>query len=161
VRGSIVVVSFALLAGAAAASAAAPSFSGNVCRLLTAAQMTAVKGLSSRCANGKPAPAPGGRNYIGNWAAKSGTTPTLQVTVSKYTDSGWLARAKSNLKQGLVATPKKVAGIGSAAYEAAGPSSAEVRFVKGKDIVDVVFSARARPSLAPVEKLAKTIAGEL
>lgn len=153
-----------LAALALAASAGAGSgFSGNVCRLLTAKQVTAVQGVSAKCTNAKPMAGPGSKIYTGNWAGKTPSSPRVQVTVSVYTDRGALQLAKRNLDQGLPGAPKKVARIGSAAYEATGGFSTGVRFADGKYVVLVSVNGIGKPSWsnASVEKLARAIAARL
>ena len=152
----------AALVGAPAAGARL-DFSGNVCQLVTAKQITAIPGVSSKCTNAAPSKGPGSTIYVGNWAGKTPTSPTVQVTVALYTDSGALKLAKSNLKQGLPGPPKKVAGIGSAAYEAIGGFSAGVHFNVGKYVVYLSLNTVGKPpqSTASLETLAKGIAARL
>jgi hypothetical protein len=83
--------------------------------------------------------------------------------VSSYSDHGLLQLAKRNLNQGLPATPKKVTGIGSAAYEATAPNSTGLRFAVGKYVVLVAVNTIGKPSWSTkaVEALAKAIAARL
>lgn len=159
------ILALALFAALATASSAAarPSAAVDVCHLLSATQVTAVQGVSPKCAGAKPMAGPGSTIYGANWAGKTPRSPGVQVTVSVYSDQGLLALAKRNLNQGLPGTPKKVAGIGTAAFEATGGISTGVRFAKGKDIVLVIVSGIGKPSWTPksVEALAKAVAGRL
>lgn len=84
----------------------------------------------------------------------------MQVTVALYTDQGALQLATRNLKQGLPGgTPRKVAGIGSAAYEATGATSTGLHFRVGKYIAYLTLNKpRATASL---ETLAKAVAARL
>ena len=51
------------------------------------------------------------------------------MTVASYTDQGALALAKRNLNQGFPGgTPKRMAGIGTGAYEATGAGSSAIHF---------------------------------
>ena len=147
----------------AAPAPARPSAGVDVCRLLTAKQAAAVQGVSPKCTPAKPMAGPGSRIYVANWAGKTPRSPGLQVTVSRYTDQGALGLAKRNLNQGLPGTPKKVAGIGSAAYEATGGISTAVRFAEGNDVVLVVVSGIGKPtwSTKSVEALARAVAGRI
>jgi hypothetical protein len=151
-----------LLAALATASSAGArsTFGGNVCHLLTAKQVTAVQGVSPKCTNAKPMAGPGSKIYVGNWSGKTPRSPRVQVTVSLYTDQGALQLATRNLGQGLPGTPRKVARIGSAAYEATGGFSTGVRFAKGKYVVLVSVDGIGKPSWsnASVEKLARAVA---
>lgn len=153
------------VAGLATASLAAarPGAGIDVCHLLAAKQATAVRGVSARCTNARPMPGPGSKIYTANWKRTTPKSPGLQVTVSLYTDRGALALATRNLDQGLSGTPRKVAGIGSAAYEATGAFSTGVRFADGKYVVLVNVSGIGKPSWSTksVEALAKAIAGRL
>lgn len=159
------ILALALFAALATAppSSARPSAAVDVCRLLTAKQVTAVQGVSSKCTKAKPMAGPGATIYGANWPGKTPRSPGVQVTVSVYTDQGALALATRNLNQGLPGPPKKVAGIGSAAYEATGGFATGVRFVKGKDVVLVSVNGIGKPSWSTksVEALAKAVAGRL
>ena len=149
--------------GTASAAPASPSAAVDTCRLLTAKQVTAVQGVSPKCTTAKPMAGPGSTIYEANWAGKTPRAPGVQVTVSLYTDQGMLALAKRNLNQGLSGTPKRVAGIGSAAYEATGGFSTGVRFAQGKYVVLVSVNGIGKPtwSTRSVEVLAKAVAGRL
>lgn len=161
-KSALALVLLATLASAAPAGAR-PSSGVDVCHLLTVKQVTAVQGVSPKCASAKPMAGPGSTIYEGNWAGKTPRSAGLQVTVSLYTDKGALALAKRNLNQGLPGTPKKVAGIGSGAYEASGGVSTAVRFAKGSYIVLVGVSGIGKPtwSTTSVEGLAKAVAARL
>lgn len=146
----------------AAPAGARPTFNGKVCGLVPAKQIAAFPGLSLNCTSAGPAKGIGSTNYVGNWVGKTKNSPQLQITVAVYTDAGALQLAKRNLAQGLPGTPKRVAGIGTGAYETKGASSAGLRFSLGKDIVYIVLSrgASSRPT-ASVEALAKAVAARL
>lgn len=145
------------LAATSAAAARAP-FKGKVCALATAKQVTAIQGVSSRCVNAKPQPGPGATIYVGNWAGKRPTSPSLQVAVQVYKDAGMLQLAKRNLNQGLPGRAKRIAGIGSAAYEATGAGSTAIRFIVGNYVATVSLTTTGRRSRSALEALAKTIA---
>ena len=153
---------FAALATASAAGAA-PGFKGNVCAMVPARQVTAIAGVSSKCTNAKPSQGPGSRIYVGNWPGQTPKSPTVQVTVAVYTDTGALQLAKQNLKQGLPGPPKKVAGIGSAAYEAKGALSVGIHVSVGKYIVYINLNTIGTPpkSATALEPLAKAVAARL
>src|SRR2546423_12288397 len=76
---------------------ARPVFDGKVCGLLTAKQIAIVPGLSPACANARPTKGLGSTMYVGNWPGKTPTSPILQGTIARYTDSGALQLAKRNL----------------------------------------------------------------
>ena len=150
---------FVMSPGAGARS----NFSGKVCQLVTAKQITAIAGVSSKCANAAPSRGPGSTIYVGNWAGMTPTSPSVQVTVALYTDTGALQLARSNLRQGLPGPPKKVAGIGSAAYEAIGGFSAGIHFNVGKYVVYMSLNTVGKPprSITSLETLAKGVAARL
>jgi hypothetical protein len=162
VRGFVLTTAVTLTAGtlAAASAGARPAFSGNVCRLVTAKQIAAIPGLSARCTNARPSKGPGSTLYVGNWQGKTPSSPHLQVTVALYLDQGALALAKRNLRQGLPGTPRTVARIGSAAYEASGAGTTGIHFSVGKYVVYITLSA-SRTSRMTVEALGKSIATQL
>lgn len=146
---------------AAAAAAAAPPFHGNVCGLLTARQVAAVPGVSTRCTNLRPAQGPGSTLYVGHWAGKTAGSPGLQVTVASYADQGALALAIRNLRQGFPGgTPRSVSGIGTAAYEATGAGSSAIHFAVGKDVVYLVATPAPR-TIKPLEAIARAVAARL
>lgn len=147
----------------ASAAAAAPGFNGNVCGMVSAKQVTAIAGVSSKCTKAKPSQGPGSTIYVGNWAGLTPKSPTVQVTVAVYTDSGALQLAKQNLKQGLPGPPKKVAGIGSAAYEAKGALSVGIHVAVGKYIAYISLNTIGTPpkSATVLEPLAKAVAARL
>jgi hypothetical protein len=146
----------------ASAAGAAPGFKGNVCGIVSAKQVTAIAGVSSKCTNAKPSQGPGSTIYVGNWAGLTPTSPTVQVTIAAYTDAGALQLAQSNLKQGLPGPPKKVAGLGGPAYEAKGALSAGIHVTVGKYIAYITLSVRTPPKSATVlEPLAKAVAARL
>ncbi len=159
-RLTAAVVLAAALAATAATAARAP-FKGKVCALATAKQVTAIPGVSSRCVNGAPEPAPGATIYVGNWAGKTPTSPRLQVSVQVYKDAGMLRVAKSNLDQGLPGPPKKITGIGSGAYEATGGGSTAIRFAAGGYVATAILSTTGRRSRSALERFAKTLAKRL
>jgi hypothetical protein len=143
---------------------AAPAFNGNVCGLLTAKQATAISGVSSKCTNAKPSQGLGSKIYIGNWSGLKPTSPTLQVTIAVYGDAGALQLATRNLKQGLPGgPPKKVSGIGEAAYEATGAMGAGIHVAVGKNIAYISLSTPGTTpkSAAVVEPVAKAVAARL
>ena len=152
----------------ASTAGARPAFDGRVCGLLTAKQIAAVPGLASTCTKTQPSKGIGSTIYIGNWAGKTATSPRLQVTVALYTDSGALQLAKRNLAQGLPGPPKKLAGIGTGAYEAIGAASAGIHFSVGTSIAYVSLNTRAAASTSlekslekSLETLAKALAARL
>ena len=151
----------AVAAVTAASAAAAPPFHGNVCKLLTARQIAALPTVSSHCTNLPPAQGPGSTNYVGHWAGKTPRSAGLQVTVSSYADQGFLALARRNLTQGFTGgTPKRVAGIGTGAYEATGAGSSEIHLAVGKYVVYIVVTPAPR-SIKPLEAVARAVAARL
>jgi hypothetical protein len=148
---------------AASVAEAGSSFKGNVCSVVPPKKVAAISGVSSKCVNAKPSRGPGSMIYVANWAGKTPTSPRMQVTIALYGDAGLLQLAKRNLNQGLPGTPKKVSGIGSAAYEGVGASSTAIHFSVGKHIAYVSVTAVGKPSrsAASLEALAKGIAARL
>jgi hypothetical protein len=147
----------------AAGSAAGTRSKLNVCGLVSAKQVATLSGVSSRCTNAKPLPGPGSTIYVGNWAGKTPRSPQLQISVSVYTDQGLAKLAKQNLNQGLPGVAKKVAGIGSAAYQATGGATAAIHFNVGKDVVAVTLTTIGKPPrVTPALKaLAQAVAARL
>jgi hypothetical protein len=149
---------------AVAAAGAKSGFPPSVCSLLTAKQVTAL-GATSKCTNQAPLPGPGSTQYEGDWAGTTTRSPSLQVTVSKYTDPGFLQRATQNLKQGLPGGPAKaVKGLGGPAYEATGGAgAASIHIGAGKYIAYITLTSLGSPpkSAAPLEPIAKAVAAEL
>jgi hypothetical protein len=145
------------------AEGARGSFSGNVCSMLTAKQVTTVH-APSKC---KPTTlqGPGFTSSNGTWGTVTATGPHLSVTVNAYqsTGSAYFQIAKKVMNK-LPGQAKKVSGIGSLAYEsgADGSTLAAINFILGKDIVDINLRAVQPPtSLAALNALAKAIAAQL
>ena len=163
---SVVVV--AVVLACTQTAGAAPTFGGNVCGLLTAKQVTAISGVTGKCKNEAPlsGPLPGSKQYTGNWAGATARSPALQVTVVRYTDAGALKLALQNLKQGLPGgTPKKVTGIGDAAYEAKGPpgTGSGIHVAIGKYIAYINLATVGGSPLSPslLEPIAKDVVAKL
>ena len=127
------------------------------------AQVTAISGVSSKCTNAKLSREPGSTIYVGNWAGLTPKSPTLQVSVAVYTDTGAFQLAEQNLKQGLPGPPKKVYGIGSLAYEAKGALSVGIHIAVGKYIAYLSLNTIGTPpkSATLLEPLAKAVAARL
>jgi hypothetical protein len=162
----VVVLALTALVLAASAAARPAAFTGNVCKFVASAKVTAISGVSAKCTNEAVMPGIGSKLYVGNWAGLTKTSPTVQVTIAKYTDSGAEQLATHNLKQGLPAgTPKLLKGIGSSAFESTAAFETGLHFVKGKDVVYLSLNAvGANPpaaSRAKLEALAKSIAAKL
>ena len=158
------VVLLATLAAASPGSARPDAFSGNVCGLLTAKQVTAIGGVTASCKNGAPLPGPGSKQYTGNWAGATPKSPQLQVTVAAFTSTDFLKRAVQNLRQGLPGgTPKKVTGIGDGAYEAKGPLGPGIHVALGKYVAYLSLTAVGGPppTLSQLEPIAKDVAAKL
>jgi hypothetical protein len=157
---------FTTLAVVPVAGAEEPGFTGNVCDLPPPASVAAIPGVSARCKNQEPLPAPGSVAYVGNWSGKTARSATLQVTVAKYTDDEMLKLAIRNLNQGLPGTPKPIGEIGGAtAFEATGGFATAIHFSVGKYVVSAVVNTigTAPPETArtALESLAKAIAPRL
>ncbi len=146
----------------ATAAAGASSFDGKVCGLVTARQVAAV-GVTSRCTNARPMKGLGATTFRANWAGKSTSAPQLQVTVARYSDAGALQLARRNLMQGLPGTPRRAKGIGSAAYEASGPSAIGIHIAVAKYIVYITLATTSTHSRASasLEAIGKRIAARL
>jgi hypothetical protein len=149
--GGIVRLSFVVAAVlvVSAPAAASPKFNGNVCALLTPAQVTAITGVSAKCNNQPPLPGMGAKTYVGDWAALMPKGPTLQVTVSVYSNPGWLAKAIHNLEQGMNGPPKKVTGIGLGAYEATGSYAVGIHTYVGKNLIYISLSEVGKTPSSP------------
>jgi hypothetical protein len=87
----------------------------------------------------------------------------LQVTVSAYADPSLLKGAKTNLDQGLAGPPKKMTGIGEAAYGAKGALAVDIHFAVAKYIVLVVLTDVAAQPKSPsvLVPVAKDVAAKL
>jgi len=159
---NLIFVPLAALAITSSAWAEQATFKNNVCKFVPSKDVGAIPGMSTACTETAPLPAPGATDYIGNW--KGAPTEGLQVTIERYSDSGMLQLATHNLKQGLVALPpKKVSGIGDAAYEAKGNFAVEVKTVVGKYIAIIVLTNVRKPPKSPseIESLAKDVVAAL
>ncbi len=154
-----------MLAALATVSAAGAktSFTNNVCSLVTAKQVTAIPGVSTNCMNAKPSQGPGSTIYVGNWAGLTRTSPSLQVTIARYTDPGVLQLAQHNLRQGLPGPPKKVKGLGGPAYEAMGADEVGIHVAVGSYIAYITLAAVGAQPKSPsvIEPLAKAVAAKL
>jgi hypothetical protein len=163
--GGIVRLSFvaAAVLVVSAPAAASPKFNGNVCTLLTQAQVTAITGVSAKCNNQPPLPGMGAKTYVGDWAALMPKGPTLQVTVSVYSNPGWLAKAIHNLQQGMNGPPKKVTGIGLAAYEATGSFAVGIHTYVGKYLIYISLNEVPKTPSSPalIEPVAKDVVARL
>lgn len=157
-----ILIAVAALASASSAEAAS-GFNGKVCGLLSAKQVKAIKGVSTKCKNAPATRGIGSIDHVGNWAGVTAASPRIQVTVSVYADAGMLKLAKRNLKQGLLGPPKKLKGVGTAAYTSTGALGRDVRFSLGKYIVLVNVSGihKITWTTASVVALAKTVAARL
>jgi hypothetical protein len=160
-RWLIVVVALPGVATYLATPAVAGSraFSGNVCAMVSAAQVSALKAPKT-C---KPATLKSAINtaYYGTWAASSPMGPHLTVSIVAWKNSALLAAARSHLNI-LPGPSKKVAGIGSAAYESSAGQLTAINFVVGSDICDInLRTAKPLGSLTAFNALAKQIASKL
>lgn len=166
--GGIVRLGLACVAALATAwpASASPVFNGNVCALLTAKQVTAIAGVTSSCKNQAPLKGVAGANqYVGNWAGQTRRSPSLQVTIAVYPNakSQWLQLADHNLMQGLSGPPKKVTGIGDAAYEAKGDFAVDIHVAVGTYIAYITLSQIGKDPSSPalIEPIAKDVAAKL
>lgn len=162
----LVAVALGALVFAVSAAARPVPFTGNVCKYVPSAKVTAINGVSAKCTNDPPSAGLGSKLYIGNWAGKTKKSPSVQVTIASYTDTGALQLATRNLKQGLPGgTPKPLKGIGTAAFEATGAFETGIHFAVGKYIVYMSLNAvGANPPVVErtkLESLAKSLAAEL
>lgn len=158
-RGLVV----AALLWAASPADASPSFNGDVCALLTAKQVTSIAGVTAKCNNQPPQQAPGSKIYVGDWMGATPKSPSVQVTVAVYSDKGMLRLADHNLAQGLPGPPKKVVGIGDAAFEAKGGFAVGIHVAVGKDIAYITLSSIGKSPKSPsiIEPVAKDVAAKL
>ena len=154
------VVLVAALATAGASAGASPSFAGKVCGLVPARSATAIPGISPRCTNAPPSRGPGSTLSTGNWAGKTPGSG-LQLTIALYADKGALQLATRNLNQGLPGAPRKVTGIGSAAFEGSGASAVGIHFVVGKYVAYVTLNTTGKAQRTSLEAFAKAVAARL
>jgi hypothetical protein len=122
-------------------------------------RLTAALAIAAAVAAPSTAAAPGA--FRGNVCSLA-TAKQVTAIPDVYTDSGMLQRAGSNLNEGLVGSrPKKIAGVGSAAYEATGAGKTEIQFASGKYIARVTVTTTGKRSRVALETLAKAIAKKL
>src|SRR5579862_5636019 len=146
-RTVVVLAALALPVGATAGTAA---FKGKVCTLVSSKTVTAIQDVSPVCSEQSPQPSPGGKDYVGTWKGLTATT-NLQITIEVFTDPGMLSLATHNLKQGLVGTPKSVAGIGDGAFESKNASAVDLKLATGKYIAIITLSSVRKPPKSPTE----------
>lgn len=156
--------SLAVAAAAAAittpAALASGAFSGNPCALVSAKQVAAF-GIPASC---KPTTLRG-PGFTVNSATWNLTSPTQHLSVGVHTyatssGAGWNA-AMQTLRILPSGQGKKVSGIGSLAYEAAGGGTTAINFVVGKQIVNVTLRTTKPLSLQAFNVFAKSVAAKL
>jgi len=156
------IAAVATLVGVARADPAG-TFSGNVCGLLNAKQVASVV-AATKCTPEPKVAGAGITAYHGYWGASpaSSTRPYLSFQINTG-NAAYLQRAKAALPQTLMiaGTPKKIAGIGSYAYEAAGTTRTAIGFQAGTYICTIVVQKAKGKSLSSFNKLAKIVAGKL
>ena len=146
------------LAVCAAGSASAASSSMNVCGMLTAKQVAAI-GVPTNC-KATSLTGPGITSHTGTWGGSGPTAAHLGVSVVTYSNATLFQLGMRTLDK-LPGIAKKVAGIGTLAYEsgADGSTLAAINFVVGKTIVGINLRTTKPPkSLAQLDAIATTIA---
>jgi hypothetical protein len=144
------IVAFAAAAVTGSAVGARTGFSGNVCGLLTAKQVTAIPGMTSTCKKQPQTVGPlGSTDYEAIW--RGAPTESFQVTVEVYGDRNALARAKRNLNQGLLGTATRLKGVGDLAYESKAAMGVDINVAVGKDIAIIVLTDVRKPPSSPAE----------
>ncbi len=154
------IAAFALFAATANAGG---SFTGNVCGLLTAKQVATVV-AAGKCTREPKVSLAGAADYHGYWGANpaSPKLPYLSFQINTG-PSAYMQRAKTTLPQAVLIAgpPVKATGIGSLAYEAAGPTREAVSFLAGEYICTIVVQKPKTKSLAALNKVARVVAAKL
>jgi hypothetical protein len=147
-RTGIVVFAATVVTGLAIG--ARTGFSGDVCGLLTAKQVTSIPGMTSKCKKQPQTEGPlGSTDYEAIWSGAP--TESFQVTVEVYGDKEALKRAKQNLNQGLLGTAKPLKGVGDLAYESKAAMGVDINVAVGKDIAIIVLTDIRKPPSSPAE----------
>ena len=159
-RSRLAIVVATVVAACVVVSSADAAFSGNVCGLLSAKQVASVPVTPLKCSPMQTIKGPASTAYYGNWGGAA-QAPHMLISVVLYQSATFFSAAKSHLNV-LPGPAKKVAGIGSAAYESSGGGLTVINFIVGKYIVDInMRTNQPLKSLAAFNALSMSVASKL
>ncbi|HST13581.1 MAG TPA: hypothetical protein VLJ44_01875 [Gaiellaceae bacterium] len=147
-------------AGGCWVSVASAGFSGALCSVLSAKQVSNAGVTPLKCRASAPVKTPYATTYIGYWGSSANAPTHLIIQINKVSNAGSLSTFKALMakRRGWVATPAKVAGVGSIAYEARTNDIGEIQFITGSYFVGLTLYSK---SPARVTALAKAVATKL
>jgi hypothetical protein len=148
------------VAGGCWVSVASAGFSGALCSVLSAKQVSNAGVTPLKCRANAPVKTPYFTTYIGYWGSSAAAPTHLVIQINKVSNAASLSvfKAQMRKRKGWVATPAKVAGVGSIAYEARTSDIGEIQFVIGSYFVGLTLDSK---SPARVTALAKAVAAKL
>jgi hypothetical protein len=135
-------------------------FSGALCSVLSGKQVSAAGVTPLKCRANAPVKTPYATTSIGYWGSSASAPTHLIIQINKVSNPASLATFKALMsrRRGWVATPAKLTGIGSVAYEARTSDIGEVQFIAGSYFVGLTLYSK---SPARVFALAKAVAARL
>jgi len=159
-RGIWLTVCGVAAAGGCWASVANAGFSGALCSVLTAKQVASAGVTPQKCRATAPVKSPYTTTYIGYWGSSADGPTHLIIQINKVSNAASLSTFKALMKRrrGWVASPAKVAGVGSIAYEARTSDIGQLQFIAGSYFVGLSLYSK---SPAQVTALAKAVAAKL
>ena len=146
-----------------AASVTRAGFSGSVCALLTAKQVSSVGVSPPKCTANPPVKSRVAATYIAYWGSSTAAPKHLIVFINRGTPAIInVMKQKMQDKSGWVGTPSKVPGLGSFALQATSADIGEVQFIVGPYVVALdAQSPTLAKSPAALTALAKVVAAKL
>ena len=159
-RAMWLTVCAAAAAGGCWVSVANAGFSGALCSVLSAKQVSSAGVTPLKCRANAPVKTPYATTYIGYWGSSAAAPTHLVIQINKVSNAASLSTFKTLMRRrrGWVATPTKVAGVGSIAYEARTSDIGEIQFIAGSYFVALELDSK---SPARVTALAKAVAAKL
>jgi hypothetical protein len=159
-RGMWLTLCAAAAAGGCWVSGASASFSGALCSVLSAKQVSSAGVTPLKCRAIAPVKTPSMTTYIGYWGSNADAPTHLIIQINKVSNAASLSTVKTLMRRrrGWVATPVKVSGVGSIAYEARTADIGEIQFIAGSYFVALTLDSN---SPARVTALAKAVAAKL
>jgi hypothetical protein len=159
-RGMWLTVCAVAVAGGCWVSVASAGFSGALCSVLSAKQVSNAGVTPLKCRASAPVKTPALTTYIVVWGSSAGASTDLVIQINKVSNAASLSEFKALMmkRRGWVGAPVKVAGVGSIAYEARTSDIGEIQFVTGSYFVGLTLHSK---SPAKVTALAKAVAAEL
>jgi hypothetical protein len=159
-RGMWLTVCAVAVAGGCWVSAASADFSGALCSVLSAKQVSSAGVRPLTCRASAPVKTPYATTYIGYWGSSAAAPTHLVIQINKVSNAASLSVYKALMmkRRGWVATPAKVAGVGSIAYEARTSDIGEILFITGSYFVALTLDSK---SPTQVTALARAVATKL